>query len=116
MDKKDKNILIVDDEILSAMNLKISLNSSGYNKVEIANIDESLKNVFDEKHYDLALMDINLNLEFDGIDLIKDSCFKGEVIFISGYNKRLFEVKLSNVNYIGFFEKPLNLNDLLNVI
>ena len=82
---KNKKILIVEDELIIAENLRFILNEYGYSSVDVSsNVDET-KQLFTKNNYDLVLMDINLGdtSEMDGIDLIK--CLNQKYTFIYIY-------------------------------
>ncbi|WP_034057762.1 response regulator transcription factor [Lacinutrix jangbogonensis] len=81
---KNKEILIVEDELIIAENLRFILNKYGYNCVDVAGDVEEAKQLFTIKTYDLVLMDINLggNSALDGIDLIKHLLQKYDFIYI----------------------------------
>lgn len=82
---KNKKILIVEDELIIAENLRFILNEYGYSSVDVSgNVDET-KQLFAKNNYDLVLMDINLGdtSEMDGIDLIK--CLNQKHTFIYIY-------------------------------
>ena len=82
---KNKKILIVEDELIIAENLRFILNEYGYSSVDVSsNVDET-KQLFTKNNYDLVLMDINLGdtSEMDGIDLIK--CLNKKHTFIYIY-------------------------------
>ena len=89
-------ILIVEDEPLIAQDLKFLLNDMGIEAVHIAmSYDEaidSLKNTF----FDLALLDVNLSGEKDGIHLAihLNESSKTPFIFIN-YLTRRFTNKTS---------------------
>jgi CheY-like chemotaxis protein len=63
-----KQILVVEDEIITAMDLQTRLKNMGYNvPVVVSSGEEAIKKV-KENNPDLVLMDINLNGEMDGIE------------------------------------------------
>jgi CheY-like chemotaxis protein len=63
-----KQILVVEDEIITAMDLQTRLKNLGYNvPVVVSSGEEAIKKV-KENNPDLVLMDINLNGEMDGIE------------------------------------------------
>jgi len=65
-DLKSK-ILIVEDEMIEAMNFERSLVSFGYDVVGIASTGDDAIKMADELKPDLILMDIVLKGEMDGI-------------------------------------------------
>lgn len=77
-----RNILIVEDEIVTAMDIKEALNSLGYNIIGIAtNIKKALK-LLEENPCDLALLDISLKNNEDGIELSEKIAKQYNIPFI----------------------------------
>lgn len=70
---KDKKLLIVEDELIIAENLRFMLNEFGYQSVDVAIDADEAQDFFEQTPYDLVLMDINLGefSDIDGVDLIK---------------------------------------------
>jgi len=66
---KTKNILVVEDNLISASLLQEMLKESGYTNISIAKNGEEALELFSEK-FDLILMDINLP-DTNGIELTK---------------------------------------------
>lgn len=89
-----KTLLIVEDEILSAMALHGELEDAGYNLMDLTDrYDEALEAVRNCKP-DLALVNIQLHGQDDGIHLAKDLKALGiPVLFISGQVSRARSAK-----------------------
>ncbi|MEM6718308.1 MAG: response regulator transcription factor [Bacteroidota bacterium] len=70
---KDSSILIVEDEQIIAENLRFILTEYKYEDIDVAIDAEEAQALFEQKKYQLVLMDINLGeySDIDGIDLIK---------------------------------------------
>jgi DNA-binding response OmpR family regulator len=113
MSKKNL-ILIVDDDQAICLLLREFLEEKGF---EVVVAHDGLKAIeLVEKHVpDLVITDLLLPKEH-GIDVIheiKDRFFM-PVIAISGiYQKDEIREKINDVYLDGFYEKPLNLNELL---
>lgn len=101
-------ILVVDDEVIIADNLCLTLKKLGYEPLEPAlSYGEALKKI--ENHtIDLAIMDINLKTKKTGVDIAKIIREKLDipVVFLTAYsdNKTLGQAKL--VNPDGYIVKP----------
>jgi DNA-binding LytR/AlgR family response regulator len=107
---KQKKILIVEDELIIAENLRFILNEYGYKFVDVAIDDIEAQQLFKKIHYDLVLMDVNLgeNSALDGIDLIKLLQTKYSFVFIyvtANADKNTLE-KAKNTNPSGYVVKP----------
>lgn len=116
MEKKNL-ILIVDDEEDIRGLLKEFLEKNGFDVIAAEDGQQALK-LASEHVPDLVITDLLLPKEH-GIDVmqtIKDKFFL-PVIAISGiYKKNEIKEKLDDVFIEGFFEKPLNLEELLTCI
>jgi DNA-binding response OmpR family regulator len=116
MVKKDL-ILIVDDEVSIRQLLKEFLEKNGFDVLEAGDGQQALK-LAAENVPDLVITDLLLPKEH-GIEVmhaIKDKLFL-PIIAISGiYNKDEITDKLDDIYIDGFFEKPLNLDNLLACI
>ena len=83
----DSNILIVEDEIIIAADLKGRLENLGYNIVGISATGNDAIRKTGETHPDLVLMDIMLKGDMDGIDTaqkIRD-LYDIPVIYLTAY-------------------------------
>ena len=65
----EKNILIAEDDVITAMDLELTLRSWNYNVKSIASGEEAVKEAFENKP-DLILMDIDLK-GMNGIEASK---------------------------------------------
>ena len=116
MSKKNL-VLIVDDEENIRSLLKEFLEAKGFEVLVAADGQKALE--LAQKHLpDLVITDLLLPKEH-GIDVmheIKDRFFT-PIIAISGiYNKDEIKTKLDDIYLDGFYEKPLNLEELFKGI
>ncbi len=96
-----KKIMIVEDEIVTAKSLQMSLEKHGYNTTAIMpSGEQAIQKISDEDSPDLVLMDISLQGKIDGIETAKiiNSRFDIPVIFLTSYiEKSVFDkAKLTN--------------------
>lgn len=116
MDKK--NILIVEDEGIVALDLKKRLTSMGYNVIgSTASAEECLELVKQNKP-DIIVMDIKLQGKMSGIEassIIREK-YNIPVVFLTAHNdpQTLQEAKISGP--YGYILKPYEARDLQNVI
>ena len=94
-----KQILVVDDEIITAMDIQKRLVNLGYNVPAIVcSGDEAIIKVKENKP-DLVLMDINLNREMDGIEAASKIHLSSDipVIYLTAYSddKTLARAKIT---------------------
>ncbi|MBI9053256.1 MAG: LytTR family transcriptional regulator DNA-binding domain-containing protein [Bacteroidales bacterium] len=103
-------LLIVEDEITLAEDIALRLTEAGYLIAGIAaNVDEALV-ILQNKRVDVAILDIFLHGELDGIDLaeIINERFNIPFLFLSSYaNKPLVE-RAKKVKPYAYMLKPFN--------
>lgn len=107
-------ILIVEDEIIIAMELKNQLTGLGYEVVDVVHDGAAAVEAADREQPDIALMDIRINGEMDGIETaeIIHSRFEIPVVFSTAYldEERVERAKL--IMPFGYLLKPFNKKDL----
>ena len=111
-------ILIVEDEFIIAMDLKIKLEDLGYNVLGIENSAETAINKIPEFLPDLVLMDIMLKGEMDGIDATYEiwEQFKIPVLYITAHSDEATMGRINESPGYGFLNKPISTDDLKNAI
>ncbi|KLO77910.1 PAS domain S-box protein [Leptospira interrogans serovar Muenchen] len=80
-------ILVVEDEIIVAVNLGQKLKKLGYELVGITSSGEEAIQKAEENHPDLVLMDINIEGNLDGIETaeVLRNRFHTPVIYLTAY-------------------------------
>ena len=114
MEENKKHILVVDDEIIGAMNLAELVRTWGFYDCEIAgSVEEALKQV-EGCRPDLIIMDVKLGKDTrGGIEAAKKILTKHKVpvIFITGYD--IEELLAEDPGGLtAFLNKPLDLKQL----
>ena len=111
-------ILIVEDEIIIAIDLKIRLENLGYFVPGIAvNGDDAIKKT-GEKNPDLILMDIVLNGEKDGIEVaqqIRDQ-YNIPIIYLTGSQNNSLMERAKITEPYGYINKPFDNIEIENTI
>ena len=107
-------ILIVEDEVIIALQLKEKLKSLGYDVTSVVNnADDAIKKAADD-HPDLVLMDIRIQGDKDGIETaeIVRSKYGIPVIFSTAYldHERIERAKITMP--FGYVLKPIQERDL----
>lgn len=113
-----RNILIVEDEYITALDLKAQLMMKGYWNFDIvATGEDAVKRALIEKS-DLIFMDIILQGELDGIDAANMIKQKQDVsiIFISGNSDLLKSERLKKTKPSGILHKPITEYELMEVL
>lgn len=86
-----RKILVVEDESVLAFNIKTSLQTLGYNVLEITKSAEEAIEKVAEKHPNLVLFDICLSREINGLqvaDIIQNN-FRVPVLYLTEYSQYL---------------------------
>lgn len=112
------SLLIVEDEQIVALSLKIELESLGYEVVGIANSEGEALTLFTEKNPNLILMDINLESGGSGINAAKKiNAIKNiPIIYVTAYANDDIIESANSANPIGYIVKPYNLREVRAVI
>ena len=107
-------ILIVEDEAIPAMDLRIMLGQWGYETPRIATTGDEAIEKSEQDRPDVALMDINIHGEMNGIEIARrlSSEFGVSIIFITGYGDEDIMERVKAVNPSGIIRKPLNVEKL----
>jgi len=103
------NILIVEDEYITALDLKILVGSKGAYSLQIVpSGEEAVRRTSDEK-IDLIFIDIQLKGELDGIEAVKQIRRKKDipVVFVSGNSDLLRSDLLKSLHPAGILHKPI---------
>lgn len=112
-----KRLLIVEDEVILALELERSL-SSNYNVVKNFRTGEQVVE-FADSSIDIILMDIQLAGEIDGIDaakLIQDK-YRTPIILMTAYDKNsIYRQRSLELNSSEYLTKPIVKTDLINAI
>lgn len=120
------DILIVEDEGITAKDIKNSLEKEGYNVTDLVTTGEDAIRLSEEKKPDLVIMDIKLKGKLDGVDAAKiiESKFKIPIIYLTSYSDEntMKRVKSTNPSAFiikepfEFLHKPFEENELFTAI
>ncbi|MEA2097281.1 MAG: response regulator, partial [Candidatus Cloacimonadota bacterium] len=116
--KKRINILIVEDELIIANGVKVTLEKFGYNIVDIAKTGEAAMQKIEITKPDLVLVDIMLEGKLDGIDITDtiQQVYNIPVIYVTAYSnpRRINKAKLTAP--YGYITKPFEDKELYYTI
>lgn len=107
-------ILIVEDEVIIAKEISMTLERNGYKVLDLATSYESLIESLKKETPDIILMDIMISGEIDGIEAaikIKDN-YDIPVIYLTGYSDKTTVEKATLSNPYGYIVKPVKFDDL----
>jgi CheY-like chemotaxis protein len=118
MSAGNKSILIVEDEVLLAMNTKLSLEDNGYHVAGIATTAGQTLSIIDKGRPDAVLVDIKLSGEMNGIDLAKKIMrdYGIPVIYITGNTDERTIRRAEETGPAGLLRKPLSDHLLISTL
>lgn len=100
-------ILILDDEIISAMGLEVKLKNNGFKSIFVAGRYNDALKIYNEEKPDVIILDININDSRSGLEFAKLVQDEASIIFISGYRKENHAEELKDIKYDLYLEKPI---------
>ncbi len=113
-----KRILIVEDEVITAMNLSDLLEMWGFEPGEPVTSGEEAISRAGKERPDLVLMDVKIKGEIGGIEAARkiNEELGIPIILMSGYSKNLITEQISENRDIRYISKPLDLGKLKQMI
>ena len=109
-----KKVLIVEDAVIIAEDLAASVEELGYEVVGIADNAPEAFAMIEERNPDVALLDINLGTEIDGLDIARTLNEKYQLpfIFITAFSSKQTQDKIAALNPKGYLVKPFENEEL----
>lgn len=116
--KPSKRILIVEDETIIAMTLQKMLTQLGYSVTGIASTGESAIRHVNADNPDLALVDIKLRGEMDGVDVAQalGSVWATRIIFMTAYAIPEVMQRALSTHPPTYILKPFTIQDVRSAI
>lgn len=113
-----KNILIVEDDMIIAMVLENMVLTLGHNVVGKATNGSDAIELAVSLKPDIILMDIRLKGEMDGVEAIQSikKQISVSVIFITGNSDRHNFERVKETNCIGLITKPFTIGELTKTL
>lgn len=118
MISKGKKILLVEDEVIIAMDLRASIENQGYVVIDHVTRGEDVIKVLEKNRPDIILMDVKLEGELDGVEtaqMIYDN-YDIPVIFITSYSNKSIIDRAKKTNPFGYIVKPFEDRELFTNI
>ena len=109
------NILILEDESLTALYIKQIVEESNYSVTNISsNADDALR-FLSENHVDIILADIKIDGDCDGVCFAKkvNELYKIPLIFLTAQIDDKTLNRVSDIKYCGYIAKPFTSDDIL---
>ncbi|MEY3237114.1 MAG: hypothetical protein RI883_1215 [Bacteroidota bacterium] len=109
-----KNIYIVEDEIILAMDIKHNLISLGYNVAGTSSNGEDCLEKIKDLKIDLILMDINLSKTLTGLETARiiDQNENIPIVFLTAFSDDNTLKQIKETGYYGYITKPFKSIDL----
>lgn len=108
-----KRVLIVEDELLIAMDLEAELSDRGFEVVGPAgNVDDALR-MLDQEEFSIALLDVNLGGRDSMPIASRLQARNVPMIFVSGYNGAMAPAALKGRRIVG---KPIDYGELFRAM
>lgn len=115
MNTVPQRVMIVEDDLLLLMVEERLVKNLGYNVVAKANESKQALRLFKEKSPDILIVDINLDSDLTGIDLVNQMRKKGfnnPVIFLSGEEDHMIIEKARGLGTTDYLQKPITVAGL----
>ncbi len=111
-------ILIVEDEALIALHLKYLLRSAGYTITGVAVSGEQAIQCADEDPPDLAVLDVKLVGEMNGIEVAEHlyTHYGTQVIYLSAYTPEQLRTQVNPERPFRYLSKSFHNKDLIRAI
>ena len=116
--RNQKRILLVEDEIISAVLMETQLKNIGYTLVNHVSTGENAILSAKQNPPHLILMDIRLAGGIDGIEAVTRIQSESDIpaIFITGYEDPLIRERAEKLKPLAYLIKPLKFNNLQIII
>ncbi len=118
MDNKNISVLIVEDEIIVAMEIEIRLKRNNFTVIGIAHNNKKAVELAIKHSPQIILMDINLKCSKDGIQTSIEilSVIKAKILFLSAYNDDETQKRIEVVPGASLLHKPFSVGELISGI
>lgn len=115
MNKGKTKVLIVEDEPLIAEGIKLHLSDSSFTVSSMAYDPDEAIQALKSGHPDIAILDINLEAEKDGIEIAKYITDNNPIpfIYLTSYSDSHTMERAKATSPAGFIVKPFNKKTLL---
>lgn len=109
-----KKILIVEDEVIIAIDLKSKLQKLGYTVTDIVHNSDVLTDKIKSQNPDLILLDINIMGSRNGIEMahVINKDHKIPFIYVTSYTDKHTLDEVKKTNPAGYIVKPFTLEDI----
>ncbi len=116
--KKNLRILLVEDEVITAMQMKAELQRQGFTILKFVTTGEEAVEYASREKPGLLLMDINLAGKMDGIEAalrIREQ-YPVSIIFLTGYDDSGLKLRAETVQPLRYLIKPVRTAIIAGII
>ena len=109
------NVLIIEDEIPIALEIEKTLHSIGYENIEHVATKKDALEVLQNNDLEYVVSDINLEGEFEGIEIakvIEREHPNIQLIFLTSYVDNIVLEAISKIKHSSYIVKPFKRHDL----
>ena len=112
--EKEKRILIVEDEAISALALESLLTGLGCRVIKIVATGEDAISIARVERPDIVAMDIRLAGQMDGIDAAATIIaeLNTPIVFMTGYDDGAIRARAMMLKPLGYVVKPVDLHEM----
>jgi CheY-like chemotaxis protein len=116
--KNTIKILIVEDEAITAKDLKMDLEELGYDVLTPIAKGEDAVPIAIQEHPTLILMDIRLAGGLNGIEAAERIHLQKKIpiVFMTGYATEEIKERAQKINPLAFLEKPIDINLIQQIV
>ncbi len=111
-------LLLVEDEVITAMSMKKELENLGFDVSEpVVTGEDAIRMAFAE-HPAVILMDINLIGDMDGIETARKihESMPIPVIYMTGYSSLEIKQRAIETGPLAYLEKPVTAMEIMSII
>ncbi|WP_445476309.1 response regulator [Methanococcoides methylutens] len=115
---RSKKIVVIEDELIVGMMIKLKLEKMGYSVAGIASKGKDAISLVKDIHPDLILMDIRLKGGMDGIETAMKirELYSIPIVFITADSSKGTRERASLVGHQGYLTKPFMDEDLGHIV
>ncbi|MEA3353544.1 MAG: response regulator [Campylobacterota bacterium] len=110
------NLLLVDDDDLLRSQISFSISSLFDDIYEASNKEDAFE-LIKNKHIDIALVDLSLDTEFDGVDISKETLANSikTIIFTANQSQEIVKEFIKD-GVFDYINKPIEIPSLINAL
>lgn len=111
------NILLVEDEAITALSMKVELKNCGY-AIEAVSSGEKAVTAAMGRKYDLILMDVHLSGKLNGMEAMKKINSESVIpfVFITGYSDEGTRNEMASLHPLKVLNKPVSALEIQKIV